>query len=108
MSDVFDFVSGEAPLLVSIPHDGRSLAPGQSERMTDEGRALPDTDWHVTWLYEFAADLGATVIAANYSRSIYMDAVPIKKRSFVTGAGTLPVTMKIFLSPAIAGFVEWN
>ena len=70
MSDVFDFHAGSSPLLVSIPHDGRKLAPGQAERMTDVGKTLPDTDWYVRELYTFAAELGANVIAANYSRYV--------------------------------------
>lgn len=70
MSDVFDFHEGSSTLLVSIPHDGRLLAPGQAERMTDVGCALPDTDWHVRELYSFAADMGASIIAANYSRYV--------------------------------------
>lgn len=70
MSEVFDFVTGDSPLLVSIPHDGRELARGMAERMTAAGRALPDTDWHVRRLYGFAATLGASVIAANYSRYV--------------------------------------
>lgn len=70
MSDVFDCDVGSSPLVVSIPHDGRLLAPGLAERMTDAGRALPDTDWHVRELYSFVADLGATVIAARYSRYV--------------------------------------
>jgi N-formylglutamate amidohydrolase len=67
---VFDFRKGSIPLLVSVPHDGRQLAPGQEERMTEVARALPDTDWHVRELYSFAADLGASIIAANYSRYV--------------------------------------
>jgi N-formylglutamate amidohydrolase len=70
MTDVFDFHEGSSPLLVSIPHDGRLLAPGQAERMTDAGRALPDTDWHVRELYSFVTELDASVIAANYSRYV--------------------------------------
>ncbi len=38
--------------------------------MTPEGRALPDTDWHVARLYEFAQDMGASMIVANYSRYV--------------------------------------
>lgn len=68
MTEVFEFREGRSPLLISIPHDGRRLAPGQAERMTDVGRALPDTDWHVRELYSFARDLGANVISADYSR----------------------------------------
>ena len=70
MSKVFDFDAGESPLLVSIPHDGRELAAGMAARMTDMGRALPDTDWHVRRLYDFVADIGASVLAANYSRYV--------------------------------------
>ena len=70
MTDVFSFVEGDLPLLVSVPHDGRDLAPGQDATMTDAGLRLPDTDWHVRRLYEFAVGLGANVIAANYSRYV--------------------------------------
>lgn len=70
MSDVYTFQSGNSPLLISVPHDGRSLAPGMAERMTGAGRALPDTDWHVAKLYEFARDLGASMLAANFSRYV--------------------------------------
>lgn len=70
MIDVYNYTGGQLPLLISIPHDGRALMPGQAERMTDEARALPDTDWFVTDLYAFAIEIGAHVIAANYSRYV--------------------------------------
>ena len=70
MTEVFSHLAGDSPLLVSIPHDGRALMPGQEERMTSTGRALPDTDWHVQRLYRFATELGASVVAANYSRYV--------------------------------------
>lgn len=38
--------------------------------MTDVGRAIPDTDWFVRELYDFADEIGASVIAANYSRYV--------------------------------------
>lgn len=70
MTDVFSFKPGTTPLLISIPHDGRKLMPGQDERMTTHGKAIPDTDWFVKDLYAFASDLGASIIAANYSRYV--------------------------------------
>jgi len=70
MSEVFSFTAGTTPLLISIPHDGRLLMPGQAGRMSAEGRALPDTDWFVRDLYAFADEIGASVIAANYSRYV--------------------------------------
>lgn len=39
-------------------------------RMTDAGRAIPDTDWHAKRLYAFAGEAGASVLAANYSRYV--------------------------------------
>jgi N-formylglutamate amidohydrolase len=70
MTRIFEFREGDAPILVSIPHDGRELATGQAARMTDEARRLPDTDWHVSRLYEFAEAAGASVLAARYSRYV--------------------------------------
>ena len=70
MTEIFSYTEGTAPLLVSIPHDGRELAPGQADRMTPDGLALPDTDWHVRQLYDFAPDLGAHIVSANYSRYV--------------------------------------
>jgi len=70
VTDCFTFKPGDTPLLISIPHDGRALAPGMAEGMTEEGLSLPDTDWHVKQLYEFAGASGAGIIAANYSRYV--------------------------------------
>ena len=90
MSDVFSFTAGSTPLLISIPHDGRLLMPGQAGRMSAEGRALPDTDWFVRDLYAFADEIGASVIAANYSRYVVdlnrpADDAPLYKRQMSTG-----------------------
>jgi N-formylglutamate amidohydrolase len=70
MTDVFEYTKGSTPLLISIPHDGRALMPGQDARMTDVGRSIPDTDWFVRELYAFATDIGASIVAANYSRYV--------------------------------------
>lgn len=70
MTEVFSFTAGTTPLLISIPHDGRNLMPGQARRMTKQGRAIPDTDWFVKDLYAFARDMGVSTIAANYSRYV--------------------------------------
>jgi N-formylglutamate amidohydrolase len=70
MTDVFSFSRGDAPLLVSVPHDGRELPDALRARMTPEGAGIPDTDWHVAELYDFARELGASVLVANYSRYV--------------------------------------
>lgn len=70
MSNVFTFVAGKSPLLISVPHDGRDIPLEIGANMTAEGRAIPDTDWHVARLYQFAGDLGANLLIANYSRYV--------------------------------------
>ena len=70
MTEVFRFSAGAAPLLVSVPHDGREIPPDIGARMTAEGRAIPDTDWHVARLYDFVRELGANLLVANCSRYV--------------------------------------
>ncbi len=59
-----------SPLLLSLPHTGTGLPPGLAERMTDAGRSLIDTDWHVDRLYAFADAMGATTVRAGFSRYV--------------------------------------
>lgn len=70
MPEIFTFTAGTTPLVISVPHDGREIPAAVAERMSPAGLAIPDTDWHVNQLYRFAADIGATTIAANYSRYV--------------------------------------
>lgn len=70
MTEVFSYRPGTLPLLISIPHDGRALVPGMADRMTEAGRDLADTDWHVAELYALAAEQGAHLLVANYSRYV--------------------------------------
>ncbi len=70
MIDVFSFHEGTGPLLISVPHDGSHVPSQLSERMTPTGMSLPDTDWHVAELYDFARELGASLLVANYSRYV--------------------------------------
>jgi N-formylglutamate deformylase len=68
--EVFRFRQGIVPLLVSIPHAGRTIPADIAETMSGEGRATPDTDFFVDRLYAFAESLGASVLAANFSRYV--------------------------------------
>lgn len=70
MIDVCNTYEGELPLLINVPHDGCHLPKEIRDRMTSIGLALPDTDWHVAELYDFARDLGASMQVANYSRYV--------------------------------------
>ena len=61
---------GDAPLLVSLPHDGTALPPDLAARMTEGARRVPDTDWHVSRLYAFSRELGASMLVPEYSRYV--------------------------------------
>ena len=68
--DVFTLHRGTAPLLLSLPHDGSEIPPNLAARMTDAARRAPDTDWHVSRLYDFARALGASVLVPRFSRYV--------------------------------------
>jgi len=65
-----EFQTGSSPLLISIPHAGTVLPPGLGERLTAEARQLPDTDWYVDRLYEFAKGMGASMLIAKAARLV--------------------------------------
>lgn len=60
----------EAPLVLSMPHGGTELPPSIASRLTSDGLAVADTDWWMDRLYDFAADLGATVVRTTLSRYV--------------------------------------
>ncbi len=61
---------GTKPLVVTLPHTGTRLPSQYSGGLTSEWLALRDTDWWIEQLYDFSADLGATVIRTSISRTI--------------------------------------
>jgi N-formylglutamate amidohydrolase len=67
---VYQLVPGRKALIVSMPHVGTQVPPDIEHGFTPVARALTDTDWHVDRLYDFAPELGASVIAAGYSRYV--------------------------------------
>ncbi|MBT8766504.1 N-formylglutamate deformylase [Metapseudomonas boanensis] len=70
MAKVLTFNRGRVPLLISMPHPGTQLTPAVEAGMVAAGLELADTDWHIPRLYEFAAELGASTLAAEYSRYV--------------------------------------
>jgi len=69
-SPTFHLLRGRQPLIVSMPHVGIQVPAGIEREFTPVARALKDTDWHVDRLYDFLPELGASVIAARYSRYV--------------------------------------
>lgn len=64
------FCQGTVPLLISMPHAGLQLTPAVQAGLVPPAQGLPDTDWHIPTLYAFAAELGASTLAGNYSRYV--------------------------------------
>ncbi len=60
---------GDAPLVIAFPHGGTDLA-GLDEQFVSPWHAQIDTDWWIAELYAFAADMGATLVATDISRSV--------------------------------------
>lgn len=67
-ADVFTLSRGTAALVVSLPHVGTLIPDANRAHYVPRALAVEDTDWHLTRLYSFATQLGASVIAATHSR----------------------------------------
>jgi N-formylglutamate deformylase len=65
---IFTLHCGTTPLLVSVPHAGTALPAALATRLVPRATALEDTDWHLERLYDFARELGASLIVPHTSR----------------------------------------
>ena len=54
--------TGDSPLLLAQPHGGTEIPQTILERLNDTGRALADTDWHISRLYEDLVD-NSTIVS---------------------------------------------
>ena len=61
---------GQAPLLVSIPHTGTEIPDGIEARLVSPWLGRKDADWWIETLYDFAADLDATIVRTAISRTV--------------------------------------
>ncbi|WP_449434833.1 N-formylglutamate deformylase [Pseudomonas putida] len=95
MDKVLSFHQGRLPLLISMPHAGLSLTPAVRDGLVEPARSLPDTDWHIPRLYDFARELGASVVAAEYSRFVIDLNRPEDDKPLYAGAttGLYPATL---------------
>ncbi len=67
---IFEYLPGDAPLLISFPHSGTYVPPELAKRLRPEALDLPDTDWFVPRLYDFFRDLGASSLRATHTRYV--------------------------------------
>ena len=70
MVALYDFREGDAPLLISMPHCGTHIPEHLAAQMTTEALEVPDTDFHLPRLYDFAHELGVSVLSATHSRYV--------------------------------------
>ncbi|HEY1151371.1 MAG TPA: N-formylglutamate deformylase [Pseudoduganella sp.] len=66
----YHFKAGSIPLLVSMPHVGTEIPPDIAASMTPAAGEKADTDWHLVQLYGFLQELGASTLAARWSRYV--------------------------------------
>lgn len=57
-------------MLISMPHNGEQIPSDIAKAMTDNAHKVPDTDWYMDKLYDFAQDLGIAIISPKYSRYV--------------------------------------
>jgi N-formylglutamate deformylase len=61
---------GSVPLLLCMPHTGTSIPPAIEAQLASPWLARKDTDWWIERLYEFAADLDASIVRTGVARSV--------------------------------------
>lgn len=87
----------EVPILLSVPHCGTKIPDEVISQYEPELiRSPDDTDWMVDKLYDFAPQLGITLIAANVSRWVIdLNRDPEEKPLYTDGriiTGLCPTT----------------
>jgi N-formylglutamate deformylase len=66
----FDLRTGQAPLLVSMPHIGTDILPELVAGYVPRAIDVEDTDWHLARLYDFLDEFGASVLTPRLSRYV--------------------------------------
>ncbi len=64
-----EIFAGDGPIVLGLPHTGTRLPDNIFERLTELGKTLSDTDWHIERLYD---DLlpGVTTVRATFHRYV--------------------------------------
>jgi N-formylglutamate deformylase len=67
---LFHLHEGDGRLVVAMPHVGTHLPDEVAASLTDLGRQVLDTDWHVDRLYGFLGETGASTLIATHARTV--------------------------------------
>jgi N-formylglutamate deformylase len=68
--DTFTLHRGRTPLLLSLPHVGTEIPAALRPAYVPRALEVEDTDWHLAALYDFAIELGASVLVPRHSRYV--------------------------------------
>lgn len=90
----YELLRRGGPVVISIPHLGRHIPAELRDRYSEQALLLEDTDWHLDRLYDFAEQLGATLINATVSRYV------IDLNRPATGESLYPGMITTSLCPA--------
>lgn len=93
-SDLFALTQGHAPLLISFPHAGTHIPPELERRMTRAALQRADVDWHLPQLYDFAREMGASLLVAQQARHVIDLNRPPEDESLYPGqdvTGLIPI-----------------
>ncbi|MFL9845707.1 N-formylglutamate amidohydrolase [Flavobacterium rhizosphaerae] len=87
----------KVPIIISSPHSGTYFPPEIKQKLYPEKAATPDdTDWFIDRLYDFAPQMGITLIKANYNRWVIdLNRDPESKPLYTDGrviTGLVPFT----------------
>lgn len=70
MSSIYELKIGHLPILISMPHNGEGIPEDIAVTMTPKALSVPDTDWYKDKLYDFAGQLGASVLKPKNNRYV--------------------------------------
>jgi N-formylglutamate deformylase len=96
MNSSYTISKGNIGMLISMPHNGEAIANEIANTMTDTAKKVPDTDWYMDKLYDFADKLGISIIKPKYSRYV------IDLNRDITGINLYPGANSTELCPTTA------
>jgi N-formylglutamate deformylase len=95
---VFTLQRGRSPLLLSLPHIGTSIPEQLKPAFVERALNVEDTDWHLQQLYDFAGELGASVIVPRCSRYVIDLNRPPENSPMYAGANNTELVPTRFFS----------